>query len=101
MCPLAFSNKSNLSDEDFPKEMNREQFDNLLEKIDEEYPVDQYPDLYIIYDNLGPDCILVLGIGTKRDVARQLKNAIATNPQLKKHDWEIEILRQNSQVLIL
>ena len=78
--------------ENLPKEVKREEFDEFLEKITSEFPAEEFPELFIHYQQTDSK-ILILGLGNNGECARQAVQVYEENPSLKKRRSQTRILR--------
>ena len=68
--------------EELPKEVEENQFHPFLEKIKVEFPVDEYPEIFVHYQKMAHK-FLVLAIGKSNQCAEQMVKAFEKNPALK------------------
>jgi len=68
--------------EELPKEIEENQFYSFLEKIKVEFPVNEYPELFVHYQKVNHKC-LVLAIGGSNQCAEQMVKTFEKKPTLK------------------
>jgi hypothetical protein len=82
----------NLLKEELPKEIKKDEFEEFLEKIEEDMPADEFPEIFIQYCSTDSR-IIVLGIGESSECAEQTTQALEKKPELKEERLELKILR--------
>jgi len=83
-----------------PKEVKKEEFDEFLEKIKEDFPAEEFPEIFIHYQQVD-DKVLVLGLGRSAECGEQAYRAYQENPELKKRKSDTRILRLPKTGLLL
>jgi len=68
--------------EELPKEIEENQFYSFLEKIKVEFPVNEYPELFVHYQKINHK-FLILAIGRSNQCAEQMVKAFEKKPTLK------------------
>ena len=86
--------------ENLPKEVKKEEFDEFLEKITSEFPAEEFPELFIHYQQTDSK-ILILGLGNNGECARQAVQVYEENPSLKKRRSQTRILRAPKKRFLL
>lgn len=78
--------------ENLPKEVKKEEFDEFLEKIKDDFPAEEFPEIFIYYQERD-DKFLVLGIGKSNECAEQMVEAYDAEPSLKDKRSTSKMLR--------
>lgn len=78
--------------ESLPTEIEEIEFEQFLEKIKRDFPSDEYPEIFIHYQQVD-DKILILGIGKSGECGEQALRAYKENPKLRKRESMTRILR--------
>jgi len=78
--------------EELPKEIEKEKFAEFLEKIKRDFPPEKVPELLVQYQELDGK-ILVLGFGQESECAEQTVRVLEKNPNLKKNEFKLKVLR--------
>jgi len=86
--------------ESLPTKIEAIEFDQFLEKIKRDFPANEFPELFIHYQQVD-DKILILGIGSNRKCAQQALRAFEENPELKKQKSMTRILRAPKKRFLL
>jgi hypothetical protein len=80
-----------------PKEVEKDQFEKFLEKIKQDFPADRFPELVVQYqetERRGRRLIIVLGYGAEKECAEQTAKALENDPELKKNEFKLKVLRE-------
>jgi hypothetical protein len=79
-----------------PKEVEKEEFEEFLERIKQDFPADEYPEIFISYQEIerqGRRLIIVLGLGKSSECARQVSQVLRKHPHLKGQRSITRVLR--------
>jgi poly(A) polymerase Pap1 len=68
--------------EELPKEIEENQFDSFLDKIQVEFPINEYPELFVHYQKVNHK-LLILAIGKSNQCAEQMVKAYEKRPSLQ------------------
>jgi len=77
---------------ELPKEVAKEQFEEFLEKIEKDFPADQFPELFVEYQEANSR-ILILGVGNSNECAEQMLQAFKKDPNLRRRQSKSKMLR--------
>jgi len=86
--------------ESLPTEIEEIEFEQFLEKIKRDYPADEFPEIFIHYQQVD-DKIIILGIGESGECGEQAYRAYKENPELRKRKSETRLLRIPKTGLLL
>ncbi len=79
-----------------PLLVSRNELEGLAEKLKKEYSDSNlYPELLIVYtDSEEENKIIVLGYGSRLEVARQVANVLREHPNLRKKTLHTKVVRE-------
>jgi len=83
-----------------PKEIEKDNFKDFLEKIKKDFPANEFPELFIHYQETDGK-ILILGIGKSNECAKQVAKAWEKDPELKKLKLSSTMIRAPKKKFIL
>ncbi len=75
-----------------PREIPSAEFDEFLQKIDEDFPADEYPEIFIQYYKTD-EKIIVLGMGESGECGMQVIQSLEKMSYLKAKQLQLKILR--------
>lgn len=100
MSPQTIPKGLKFKEEDLPVDISEDSLSELIQHADELYPEDRFPDFSIVFKPRNNGKVTILGFGTDSDLARQTKKIINKHPDLRTSDWEIKVIRTESDLLI-
>jgi len=83
-----------------PIDIPADKFEDFLKKIDEDFPPDKFPEIFIKYYETG-EKVTVLGMGRNAECARQSIQSLEKIPSLKGKRKKLKILRTSKDRFIL
>jgi len=83
-----------------PKEMPEAKFEEFLQQIDEDYSVEEYPEIFVQYYKRDGKTI-VLGMGESGECEMQTTQSVETVPVLKGKHLQLKVLRIPKERLAL
>jgi len=75
-----------------PKEMPVGKFEAFLQQIKEDFPADEFPEIFVQYYKNG-EKVIILGIGKSAKCARQTIQTLEKIPSLKGEQLQLKVLR--------
>jgi len=77
---------------ELPKEIPADEFEGFLQKITENFPSDEFPEIFVQYHKNG-EKVIILGIGKSAKCARQTIQSLEEIPSLKGKQLQLKVLR--------
>lgn len=77
---------------ELPKEIPADKFEGFLQRIKEDFPVDEFPEIFVQYYKNG-ERVIILGIGRSAKCARQTIQSLEEVPSLKGKQLQLNVLR--------
>lgn len=78
--------------EDLPKEIRPEEFGELLEVIEKEFPANEFPELFVHYQK-NKRKIVVLAVGSSNECAEQIVQVFKKHPNLRAQSGMSKMIR--------
>lgn len=77
---------------ELPKEVPADKFEGFLQQIKEDFPADEFPEIFVQYYK-NSEKVIILGIGKSAKCARQTIQSLEEIPSLKGKQLQLKVLR--------